>query len=64
MKAEDSNFDYPDKIKLYMKKIALKEGYYKISENKSEKLRKIWKESYSIILKLFIKIFFERVIRP
>ncbi len=48
--------DFPDDFELHMKEISRKEGYYKTIGDDNDKLRTIWRELYSFISKLFIKI--------
>lgn len=56
VKDKDGNFDYPDNFELHMKEITRKEGYYSTIGDDDEKLSNIWRELYSYISKLFIKI--------
>ncbi|KKM07584.1 hypothetical protein LCGC14_1732480, partial [marine sediment metagenome] len=48
--------DPPDDFELHMKEISRKEGYYSTIGDDDEKLRNIWRELYSFISNLFIKI--------
>jgi len=45
-----------DDFELHMKEISRKEGYYSTIGDDDDKLRNIWRELYSFISKLFIKI--------
>lgn len=56
VKEEGDYRDAPDDFEIHMKEIARKEGYYSTIGNDDDKLRKIWRELYSFISKLFIKI--------
>ncbi|MBA7523351.1 hypothetical protein ES705_15477 [subsurface metagenome] len=48
--------DPPDDFELHMKEISRKEGYYHTIGDDDKKLRNIWRELYSFISRLFIKI--------
>ena len=48
--------DPPEDFELHMKEISRKEGYYASIGDDDDKLRTIWREMYSFLSKLFIKI--------
>lgn len=56
VKEKGLQIDPPDDFELHMKEISRKEGYYSTIGDDDETLRNIWRELYSFISKLFIKI--------
>lgn len=56
VKPKGLQVDPPEDFELHMKEISRKEGYYSTIGDSDIKLKTIWRELYSFISKLFIKI--------
>lgn len=53
---ENDTIEPPDDFELHMKEISRKEGYYSRIGDDNKRLMQIWRELYTFISKLFIKI--------